>query len=191
MAPRNDEDLMRWLDGEMSRDEARQFEQRPRSGEEDKKVEVVKELGDVIRARYDAAADDAEPRLKAMWASLEDKLETPARPRAVADAGMFAAMRSWLATHRGYVMTGAFSAVAAALLVLILRPAQVREVAGPKEIVEVPVPVEPALLNVKARAIDIEELETAAGSPDVLRIPSDNEDQPPTIVVRVPGLRSI
>lgn len=194
MAPRNDEELMRWIDGEMSRDEARQFEQRARSPEEEAKVEALKELGDVVRARYDVAADDAEPKLKALWASIEGKLETPAGAKSTAitaDSSMFGAMREWLSMHRGYLMTGALSAVAAALLVFILRPAEVREVPGPREIVEIPVPTEPAIVNVKARAIDIEELETAEGSPDVIRIPSDDEDQPPTLVVRVSGLRSI
>jgi hypothetical protein len=193
VAARNDDDLMRFIDGEMSSAEARQFEEKARgTADVEGKVAAVKQLGDVVRARYDAAADEAEPKFDALWARIEDNMVAPARkPAAAADVGMFAAMREWLASRRGYVMTGALSAVAAALLVIILRPAQVREVPGPKEIVEVPVEVTPALVHVKARAIEIEELETAQGAPDVLRIPSGDEDQPPTLVVRVPGLRSI
>lgn len=193
MAARNDDELMRFIDGEMSSAEARQFEEKARrAADVEGKVAAVRQLGEVVRARYDAAADEAEPKLDALWARIEDRMVAPARkPAAPADAGMFAAMREWLATHRGYVMTGALSAVAAALLVIILRPAEVREVPGPKEIVEVPVEKTPALVSVKARAIEIEELETAEGSPDVIRIPSGDEDQPPTLVVRVRGLRSI
>jgi anti-sigma factor RsiW len=191
-----DEELMAWVDGELPRDEARQLErgmegEAAEATEAKAKVRAMQQVGEVIKARYEAAADEAQPRLDALWARLERQLdEAPAKERAVAEQrGFFAAVREWFDSYRGHVLTGAVCAAAAALAVIIARPDRVVE----RETVRVvEVPVEPNRGVVQVKAAEFEDIETAEGSPDLIKIPASEEGEAPTVIlVNVRGLRSI
>jgi hypothetical protein len=198
-----DEELMRWVDGELPRDEARTLEKGMEGDageavEARGKVKAMQQIGELVKARYEAAADDAQPRLDALWARMEKQLASepaPARETAGArgrgrePAGFFASIREWFDTYRGHVLTGAVCAAAAALAVLIARPQRVVE----KETVRVvQVPVEPGANVVQVKAAEFENIETAEGSPDLIKIPSAEEGEAPTVIlVNVRGLRSI
>ncbi len=200
MKPR-DEELMRWVDGELPRDEARPLERglegdAAEAVEAKAKVQAMQQIGELIKARYQAAAEEAEPRLDAMWARIERQIDggpAPARARVAAESrGLWAGIREWFETYRGHVLTGAVCAAAAALAVLIARPARVVEV--PRETVRVvQVPVDPGESDVvQVKAAEFENIETAEGSPDLIKIPAEQEGEAPTVIlVNVRGLRSI
>lgn len=203
MKPR-DEELMRWVDGELPRDEARaverSLEQSTEKGsdgdaeavEAKVKVQAMQQLGELMKARYEAAADEAKPQLDALWARMERQLgDVPAPARPVrAQRGLWAGVREWFEAYRGHVLTGALCGAAAALAVLIARPTRVVEV--PRETVRVvQVPVEPGGSDV-VQAAEFEDVETAEGSPDLIKIPAEQEGEAPTVIlVNVRGLRSI
>jgi len=199
-----DEELMRWVDGELPRDEARPIERKlegdaAEAVEAKVKVQAMQQIGELVKARYQAAADEAQPRLDALWAHLEKQLDAepapaPARGRARAEEsrGVWAAIRDWFDTYRSHVVTGGLCAAAAALAVLIARPARIVEV--PRETIRVvQVPVEPNGSDiVQVKAAEFENIETAEGSPDLIKIPAEQEGEAPTVIlVNVRGLRSI
>src|SRR5262249_46320851 len=110
----HDEELMRYFDGEMSREEARALE-KTLEGANSRKVRAMEQVGEVIRARYEASADDAAARLDGVWAKLERQLdaapvETPAR--ATPTPGVWERIRAWFDAYRGHVLTGAVCAAA-------------------------------------------------------------------------------
>jgi hypothetical protein len=198
---------MRWLDGEMTREEARAVEKRvegsagaPGRSEERAKVDAMRQLGDVMRARYDAAVDDAKGKLDGLWARIEKQMEpatapAPAKRReretAQPDTGIWARIRDWFDAYRGHVLTGAVCAAAAALIVVVARPPRTVEVPGPVRVVEVQAGDEPVYVPASAPA-EFEDIETAEGSPDVLKIPAQKDGEQPTVIlVNIQGLRAI
>ena len=102
------------------------------------KVAAVHELGELVRGRLEAAADDVpEARLARMWADIDKQLAPPPGPR------------GWFERYRGYVITAAVSAGAVAALALVLRgPAPTTQagavlataVHGPSEIEDLDTP---------------------------------------------------
>jgi anti-sigma factor RsiW len=133
-----DEELMRYLDGELSVKEARLVEKRiAGSAEVRLQVEALSQLREVLRSRYQVAEVEAAPRLDGLWAKLTAQLDhsspapapamvAPARTVSGATArpssGLLATLREWFDAYRGHVLTGAVGAVAGALIaVLVLR----------------------------------------------------------------------
>ena len=125
--PSRDEDLMLYVDGELPAREAHELEKRFASGKDgdDKaKLEGLRQVGDVVRARYEAAVEEAEPRFADMWARLDAAL-TPA-PAPVASLG--ARLAAWWHNFRSHVLVGATCAAAGAVLVfVVMHQAHTRE----------------------------------------------------------------
>ena len=71
-----DEELQMLHDGELSGREARAAEERAAASPEDRvRLEALREVGEVMRARFDLAAEEASPRLDALWSQIERELE--------------------------------------------------------------------------------------------------------------------
>ena len=193
MKPR-DEELQRLHDGELSGREARAAEERAAASPEDRaRLEALREVGEVVRARLELAAEEAAPRLDALWSQLERELE-PA-PRAVPERAAAAerakdepaGFLGWLVGVRGYVATGALAAAAAAILVIALRPPRVVERVVVKQVPAAPAPApapEPAVATADADA-EVESLEVVGGTGTVFHIPRDADDDAPTTVIWV------
>ena len=190
-----DEELQMLHDGELSGREARAAEERAAASPEDRvRLEALREVGEVMRARFDLAAEEASPRLDALWSQIERELEPepagahraarPARSTAEAPPGFL----GWLVGMRGYFATAAVAATAAAILVLALRPPKVVEV---QRIVVKPVPMEPATAPAEpsvvaaGAAAEVESLEVVGGTGTVFHIPRDADDDAPTTVIWV------
>lgn len=74
---------------------------------------VVSDLGQVVRAHYDAAADKNDDDVAALWASIAGELATPTASRPVAmPAGTAAPSTGWWR----YALTGLASAALASVL---------------------------------------------------------------------------
>lgn len=146
------------------------------------------QMNDVVRSYLELAADDAAPRLDAMWATIERRIqangtpapapvtlaapaEAPAAVPATPSGGLWARVRAWLDERRGYFVTGALAAAAAAVLVMALRPPQVveRVVITPP-----PVPNPVQMVNVSTPP-EVEVLEVNDGSASVFTLPKDGE----------------
>ena len=189
MKPR-DEELMKLHDGELSEREARAAEERAAASPDDRaRLEALREVGEVMRARLDLAAEEGAPGLDGLWARIERELTpapapAPARVRPVAKEeprGFLA----WVAATRGYFATGTLAAAAAAILVLALRPARVVIV---ERRIEVPVaaPAEPPRPEVVDADAEVESLEVVGGTGTVFHIPRDDgDDDAPTTVIWV------
>ncbi|MCA9674954.1 MAG: hypothetical protein H6708_16995 [Kofleriaceae bacterium] len=97
------------------------------------RLDGVVEIGEVVRTHLERAADDAEPRLAALWSAIDREIDKHAAldrepaPRAAdpADAprGVWSRFTRWLDAYRGHILTGTLSAGAVAAIVLVLRPA--------------------------------------------------------------------
>ena len=177
--PSRDEDLMLYVDGELPAREAHELEKRFASGKDgdDKaKLEGLRQVGDVVRARYEAAVEEAEPRFADMWARLDAAL-TPA-PAPVASLG--ARLSAWWHNFRSHVLVGATCAAAGAVLVFV-----VMHQAHTRELVVLPAPA-PDQTGTSAQATateDEESLDVEDGSATVFRIPSEDTDEADTTVI--------
>lgn len=168
------------------------------AGARSKRV-ALGQMNDVVRSYLELAADDAEPRLDAMWATIERRIQANGLPAASAAAattslaqpvsaapaaasksgksgepgGLWARISAWLDDYRGYFATGALAAAAAAVLVMALRPPQVVErivVAPPQNPQQNP----PQMVNVSTPP-EVEVLEVNDGSASVFTLPKENE----------------
>lgn len=185
--PFDDLDLMAYVDGELD-DETRAAVDAHVAGDGDARSKQVAlaQMNDVVRSYLELAADAAEPRLDAMWATIERRIQANGAPRATeattparapaaparpAEPGIWARLTAWLDGHRGYFATGALAAAAAALLVMALRPPQVVE-----QIVVAPAPLQnpPRMVNVSTPP-EVEEIEVNDGSASVFTIPGEGE----------------
>jgi hypothetical protein len=164
------------------------------------KVEALEQMSDLLRSHLELAADEAEPRLDAMWATIERRIQTNgvgqgvrATPAAAATeerGGLLAAIGRFFGQYRGHFLTGAVAAGAAAALILALRPpAQVVV----ERTVVVPAHDSPATRTAQERVNDspaaavklvhdepsppeIEHLEVSGGSGTVFVMPREGED---------------
>ena len=148
-----DEKLMLYLDGELSRDEARDVE-RALDEQSRRKVDALGQLGDILKARMVVAEDDADARLAAMWDRIRPELKpAPARRRRLWDT-----LRDWFESYRSHVLTGAVAATAGALLATLISGGGVK-----------PSP-HPAAARTAA---EIDSLEVPDGSAMVFQIPDE------------------
>jgi hypothetical protein len=175
---------MAYVDGELD-DETAAAVGAHVTGDDDARSKQVAlgQMNDVVRSYLELAADAAEPRLDAMWATIERRIQangvartaeaaTPARAQAApvaAQPGIWARFTEWLEGYRGYFATGALAAAAAALLVMALRPAEVVE-----RIVVTPPQNPPRMVNVSTPP-EVEEIEVNDGSASVFTIPGEGE----------------
>lgn len=201
----DDVDLMQYLDGEADAQTA-DMVAAGLSGDADARDRLLamEQMGEVVCTHLELAADDVEPRLDAMWATLERRIQSngvandvaePARERVAAPVaekiGIWAAIVKWFEAHQGHFVTGMVTAGAVAALVLLLRPPQevIRE-----RIVERPVavhvpaerdgaaPEQGAMVPV-ATPPRVESLEVTDGSGSVFTIPGENADDVATTVI--------
>jgi anti-sigma factor RsiW len=183
--PFDDLDLMAYADGELDDETAAAVAAflAEDAGARSKRASLG-QMNDVVRSYLELAADDAQPRLDAMWSTIERRIQAngaapaaamavaaPARPAAARPEGLWARLRAWLDEHRGYFATGALAAAAAAVLVMALRPPQVVE-----RIVVTPPPVQnpPQMVNVSTPP-EVEALEVNDGSASVFTLPGEGE----------------
>ncbi len=182
--PLDDLDLMAYVDGELDAEAAAAMDAYlAEDGDARSKQAALGQMNDVVRSFLELEADAAEPRLDAMWATIERRIQangvartaevsTPARAQAApvaAQPGMWARLTAWLEGYRGYFATGALAAAAAAVLVMALRPAQVVE-----RVVVTPPQNPPRMVNVSTPP-EVEELEVNDGSASVFTIPGEGE----------------
>lgn len=183
--PFDDLDLMAYADGELDDETAAAVAAflAEDAGAQSKRA-ALGQMNDVVRSYLELAADDAEPRLDAMWSTIERRIQAngaapaaavaaAARPAEARPAGLWARVRAWLDEHRGYFATGALAAAAAAVLVMALRPPQVVE----RVVVTPPPPVEqnlPRMVNVSTPP-EVEALEVNDGSASVFTLPGEGD----------------
>lgn len=176
-----DEELMRFLDGELSASESRSVEERlaqdPRL---QRQASAVAEVGAVIRSRYEKAAEDAEPQLLAMWARIEKNLPLP---EANAQRSAFAWVASWMSTYRSYVATSLVSAAAGVLIATTVGPST--KVVEVVKIVEVERPPQAGLALAKSADAEVESLEVTGGTGMVFHIPAEKHGEAATAVIWV------
>jgi anti-sigma factor RsiW len=186
--PFDDLELMAYADGELDEETAAEVEAflAEDGGARSKRV-ALGQMNDVVRSYLELAADDAEPRLDAMWATIERRIQANGLPAAAAVAapaaarapaaratseqprGLWARIGAWLEEYRGHFATGALAAAAAAVLVMALRPPQVVE-----RVVVAPTQNPPQMVNVSTPP-EVEILEVNDGSASVFTLPKENE----------------
>lgn len=176
-----DEELMRFLDGELSPGESRSVEERlTKAPHLQRQASAVAEVGAVIRARYEQAAEDAEPELLAMWARIEKNM---AAPGANQKRSAFAWLASWMSTYRSYVATSLVSAAAGVLVATTLGTStKVLEVV---KIVEVERPAQAGLALAKSADAEVESLEVTGGTGIIFQIPAEKHGEAATAVIWV------
>ena len=159
-----DEDLLRYLDGEMSPREARQLETELESSEESRnKLAAMRQLGEVLVARFDEEGNEVESALSASWEKIAAQLPEPAS----AGPGVWERLRDWFDAYRGHVLTGAVAAAAGAFLAVWLGAGAPR-----------------AGLATGSPA-EVESLEVEGGSGTIFQIASDDKNEPATTVIWV------
>lgn len=191
----DDIDLMQYLDGELEGAESAEVEAALGGSADGQAVaRSLDQVSEVVRTHLELAADDADPRLERMWERVERRIhangaagedEAPAVPAsAKASGGIFAAIRDWFEERRGYVLTGAVTAAAVAVLVLVLRPPTERivERPGAERIVKVPVVQKNPIVPVKSEPAAVEELSVNEGTGYILTIPGDDGDNDTTVI---------
>jgi anti-sigma factor RsiW len=175
-----EDELMRYLDGELSPLEASQVERwLADSVDARRKLAALEQLREVTRARYAAAEEDAGPKLDAMWARLEGQLGAPAadakRPaatRAAEPRGAWAAIGDWWESWRGHVATGAVAATVGALIaVLVMRSTAVDPGAGPGR------------GAVAEERSQVDSVAVSDGTATIMEIPADKKGAAPTTVI--------
>jgi anti-sigma factor RsiW len=157
-----DEDLLRYLDGEMSPREARQLETELESSEESRnKLAAMRQLGEVLVARFEGEGNEVESALSASWEKIAAQLPEPrsARPR------IWDRLREWFEVYRAHVLTGAVAAAAGAFLAVWLRSGA-------------PVPALAAGSPTEVESLDVE-----GGSGTIFQIASDDKNEPETTVI--------
>ena len=186
----SDLDIMMFLDGELSGDQAKAVEaylgQDPDAGA---KATSLGQMSELIAVSTELEADDAEAKLGQLWSGIESGIAAQAQaPRPAAQAAeeratqALVAKSSWFAGWQGHLMTGSFVAVAVAVLMLATRPDPTQapdgQVAARQQ---VPVAIPVAL---SSQDPEVEELEVYDGDGVVMTIPadSDQEDNATTVI---------
>ncbi|WP_428262825.1 hypothetical protein [Haliangium sp.] len=185
----DDIDLMLYVDGEA---DARTAEAvaaglgaDPSGGDGDpgaaarRKVEALDEMGELVRSYLELEADQAEPALDGLWAGIERRIQANGVPDsapapAPAEPGLWTRVRQWLEASRGYFATGALAAAAATILVVALRPPEVKIVERP--VAATPGPTEPRMVPVSTPP-EVEEIEVSGGSASVFTLEGEGEDE--------------
>lgn len=173
----DDETLMRYLDGELDRDEARHVERALAvTPELQAKASALGQLHDVLGARFQHAQEEAEPRLDALWDKIRGGLQEAAAP-VPRRPSLRETVRDWFESYRSHVVTGALAAAAGALIATF---AAGRNQGVVERYVDLP-PASSVLLA--AAPAEVESLDVEDGNATILQIPGDREDDPSTTVV--------
>ena len=144
------------------------------------KIEVVGELGELVRGRLERAADDIpDKRFAAMWREIDKGIEAeltegrdaPVRDRAHG-GGFWHRVTRFFDRYRGHILVGAVSAGAVAMLALVLRPGD----SGTRTNGHDPIDVRPVV----HRPAEIQDLDTPGGTGTVFNL--DDEDGSTTVI---------
>jgi anti-sigma factor RsiW len=127
----SDEKLMRYLDGELSREEGRDVERALERPEVQARVQALTQLADVVRARSQAAEEEAAPQLAAMWDRVRAGLGSAPHPDRTPT--LWSRVREWFESYRSHFLTGAFAAAAGALLAVLVTGGGRLAVGAPQE----------------------------------------------------------
>jgi len=196
-------DLMLHFDGEDRLDDA---------AVDADKLAGLAEVREGVRTYVELKSDELEPKFASMWQRIERRIESNGHAPTADDAtstsaqvaravsaeaqpaGWFDRFKTWFGDHRGYVLTSAVTAAAVALIMLAVRPTEVKpgepkivRVPGPTKIVKVPVqkivrvPMHQGTLPAAGPA-EVDSLDVSEGtSGAVLRIPGD-EGETTTVI---------
>jgi anti-sigma-K factor RskA len=162
----DDETLMRFLDGELSPDEARDAQRAVAADPELRaKADALGQLGALLTARYAASEDDADARLAGLWEKIQPNVSAaPASERAGARASWWTGVRDWFEGYRSHFLTGAVAAAAGAVIATFIaghpRPGE-----------------RPSTL-----AAEVESLEVADGTAAVLQVPGERAGEITTMI---------
>ena len=147
------------------------------SPDERAKVEVIGELGELVRGRLELAADDVpDQRFSAMWRQIDKQIES--RPVVEPALGIWGRLLRFGGAYRGHIITGVVSAGAVAALALVLRggSADTRS-SGEHD----PINVRP----VAHRPAEIESLDTPGGTGTVFHLDDPDDKDGSTTVIWV------
>jgi hypothetical protein len=195
-----DIDLMQLADGELAPEESARLEAQVEADPEAaEKLAGIQEVGEVVRADLEIAADEAEPKLGRMWAEIEKRMELdataqdivirspdgsrgPAKVAAPASPGVWGRISKWIDTYRGHVLTGVLSAGAVAAIVLALRPSPTVAPNAPAPTVAVknsaPEPSQPQVIPVaQPSPVEIDAVEAPTGTSTVFTYQSDDGEE--------------
>jgi anti-sigma factor RsiW len=170
----DDATLMRYLDGDLGRDEAREAERAIAADPAlQVKARALGQLGEIVVARYDVAADEVDDRLAAMWEKIQPSLGTPPAPERSASGhagergGFWAGVQDWLTSHTSHFVTGVVAAAAGAVIATL--------VAGRGG-------APPTVAPPPIAAAEVESLEVADGTAAVFQVPGSNEGEVTTMI---------
>ena len=201
MAAHDDLDLMQLLDGELDPAEARALTARVESDDdEQRKLQAMRQVGESVRTHLELAADEAEPRLEALWGNIERRITANGADRASSAApapvpatrpardargeGAWAGLRRWWAEYRAHFFTSAVTAGAVAALILVLRPASQRTIVRTVEVAPPPTTsTVPAVAESTPPAVDY--LDVTDGSGTVMTLDRDDDDDSAATVIWV------
>lgn len=233
--PFDDIDLMQYVDGELDEVTAAaldsyfddsQSEDGSDDGQDDErwlKVQALEQMSDTVRSYLELETDAAEPRLDAMWEEIAARLDSaPESSGAVSESraqvtenqkrsGLWARIVGFFEGYRGYILTGAVAAGAAAAIILAVRPPETQQVIVERPVAMRPLPeqVTPPVASTNGAddngndvsadetngqadvklvvdeptVPEIEELEVSGGSGTVFVMPSEGADDVSATVI--------
>jgi anti-sigma factor RsiW len=189
----SDLELMMHLDGELSSADAQRVEKFLETDKDAKaKSKSLGQVSELVQGSVELEADDAEKQLAKLWSGIDKAIHangasTDAPEASVESSKSVAALAedratdalvqttkvTWFGGWGSHIMTGAFVAVAVAVLMMATRP---DPVTNTKTVIrDAPPPVAiPVVLA--SQEPEVEELEVYEGSGVVMTMPGDNEE---------------
>ncbi len=194
----SDVDIMMYLDGELEGADAKAVVAFLESDEDAKtKATSLGQLSELLQGSMELEADEAADKLAGLWSGIdkaihskglgrngvasEAHLESVAEVKSEAakaearatDALVKKANQSWLGGWQSHLMTGAFVAVAVAVLMIATRPDATKP-EGPTAVRQV-TPAAVVSVALASQDPEVEDLEVYDGSGVVMTIPGDAE----------------
>lgn len=184
----SDLDIMMFLDGELESAEAERVKGFLEADEDAQaKATSLQQITDLMQASIELDADDAASKLAGLWTGIEagisqpvptpvaEQAEAKATDALVAKASSSSSSSSgaWFGAWQSHIMTGAFVAVAVAVLMIATRPDPVatQETAIRRA---APVVVVPSALA--SQEPEVEQLEVYEGSGIIMMMPGGDAD---------------
>lgn len=186
----SDLDIMMFLDGELSGEQADAVARFLESSEEAKaKATSLEQISALMQGGIELDADDAADKLAGLWSGIDTAIHAngasqnadfavvsvakQAEDRAT-DALVAKTTGHWFGGWQSHIMTGAFVAVAVAVLMIATRP----EPAAPIQqtmVRQAPVVALPAAA-LASQDPEVEELDVYDGTGVIMTIPGDDEE---------------
>jgi hypothetical protein len=189
----SDLEIMMFLDGELHGDEADAVARFLEESEEAKaKATSLGQMSELMQASIELDADDAADRLDGLWSGIDKAIHDNGVSKPVSAVASVASAaedkatdalvakvssgqgHGWFGAWQSHIMTGAFVAVAVAVLMIATRPDP-----APATQPQAVRPVAPIAVPVTALASqdpEVEELEVYDGSGVIMTMPGDEEE---------------